>query len=590
MKRLLSVFRWGYVAPRLALVLAVVGLLSFGLAPLLHWLIVSAGQATTGAAVEIGALRTSVVRTSLELDSVQIANPERPMKNAVEADAVRIDLSAAALLRKKFVVQDGSISGLRFNRPRRHSGELPESQAREEEPDDTEEPGEPLDLAWLASLGDDAQQRLLEEFETARLSAELLDIWPPRYQALEQQAQSLAERAKALQRRIRDFAKNAKKQPGDVIEMEAEIRELHEQTQTLRKKIGKLAAKLDADRQRVNEARLRDAEKLRTIVFEEQLDAETISHYLLRRELAAKIESTIDWIVWCRDHIPRRVPETKPTPGKGIDITFPGLRRVPDYWVQRLHLDGEIEINGRPMAFAGTASNFTSDPVLLGQPAIVHLKTTDAAQIEVVARFDRSGLRDVTTLAFDCPRLVQARRELGRQDQLELIVSPGFARVHAELKLEEDQIEGELAFVQEGIRIEPRVGKKLGGLRVAGYLNDSLQQIERIEGTLRISGTPRLPKLKVESSLGGEIVAALENVGRREISHQRERLESQLAKLAEQRTADLVARVEQRQRQLTDKLGLTDETVAALKRELVQHVGLPNQFLGNKLPLGNLLK
>ena len=589
MRRLKAMIRWKYALPRLAVVALVVCFFSFALAPLTHWTVVTLGQSITGAAVEIAELQTSVVHTEISLNDVQLASASQPMKNLLQADSMRFDLSASALLRKKLVIQDGSIRGLRFDTPRTTSGALPETPL-EEEPPEEEVAAEPLDLGWLADLGDNAQDRLLEEFETLRLSEELLETWPARYTQLEDQVDILARRAKKLKNRIRDFAKTKSKQPGDVFEMESEIRQIHEQSQALRGQITELVARLNEDRLRVDAARHRDTKKIREIVFDEKLDAETISQYLLKKEMAQKIRSALDWLAWGREHIPRRVPETKPVPGKGLDIFFRGGRQIPDLLVERLHLDGQLQFDKKQLPFEGVATNFTSEPQLLSQPATLRLHTTDAARIELVAVFDRRGPNDHSSVTLDCPRIAQAQRSLGKQEQLAIVVSHGYARVHGHLELADDALSGTLEFSQQDIEIEPRVGSKLGGARVAGYLAESLRPIHQIEGRLQLSGTLRSPKFRVQSSLGSEIAAALKQVGQHEIAHQRQRLESQLTKLADQQTAKLLAQVESQQQQLVAKLGLADETVAVLKKELVQRVGIPNQFLGKDLPVGKFFK
>ena len=50
--------RWKYVGPRLAVVLVLLMSLHFGLDPLLRWGMISAGQAVTGARVDVAAVST----------------------------------------------------------------------------------------------------------------------------------------------------------------------------------------------------------------------------------------------------------------------------------------------------------------------------------------------------------------------------------------------------------------------------------------------------------------------------------------------------------------------------------------------------
>ena len=93
--------RWKFIITRLCLLLGIILLAWLAANPALHWLAIRAGQATTGAKVEIARLRTLLSTTELQLSSVALANPQSPMQNLLEAEQVVLDVELGQLLRRR---------------------------------------------------------------------------------------------------------------------------------------------------------------------------------------------------------------------------------------------------------------------------------------------------------------------------------------------------------------------------------------------------------------------------------------------------------------------------------------------------------
>src|SRR5690606_8462332 len=117
-------FRWQYIAPRLAIVIAVILAVRYGLDPALRWTIVTTGEASLGAKVDVADLQTSLRGGELTISGVAAANPGNPMRNLVESSSIRLQIDGAQLLRKRVVVHDGRIEGLKFDSERTTSGAL----------------------------------------------------------------------------------------------------------------------------------------------------------------------------------------------------------------------------------------------------------------------------------------------------------------------------------------------------------------------------------------------------------------------------------------------------------------------------------
>ena len=161
-----KIFNWKYLAPRLAILFAVGALLRFGLDPAIHWAIVTSGQSATGAKVELADVSTSILRGEVVLEELKVANPNAPMRNLVESQQSRLHLDINALLHKRVLIHDGSVSGLEFDTDRNTSGQLEEIVAEADQGPSFFDP-------WLESAGQFGDQWLDEINQ--RLSQDLVD-------------------------------------------------------------------------------------------------------------------------------------------------------------------------------------------------------------------------------------------------------------------------------------------------------------------------------------------------------------------------------------------------------------------------------
>ena len=122
--KLPPIFRWQYVVPRLAVIAVVVLAVRFGLDPAIRWAIIFAGESAIGAKVEVADVTTSLRGGEVTITGIAAANPGKPMRNLLESSQVRLHVDGTQLLRKRVVVHDGRIEGLKFDSERTVSGAL----------------------------------------------------------------------------------------------------------------------------------------------------------------------------------------------------------------------------------------------------------------------------------------------------------------------------------------------------------------------------------------------------------------------------------------------------------------------------------
>lgn len=80
------------------------------------------GTKMVGAKVELDSADLSLFPLGLALTRLQVTNPDAPMTNAVEIARIALTMDGLNLLRRKVIVEEMTMGGLKLNTPRTTSG------------------------------------------------------------------------------------------------------------------------------------------------------------------------------------------------------------------------------------------------------------------------------------------------------------------------------------------------------------------------------------------------------------------------------------------------------------------------------------
>ena len=121
----MKIIRWSFLLTTIIIIalIAILNILFFD--KILKKVIISAGQTAVGAKVEIDYLKTSFKNCSVTINGFRAADNNNYFKNLVDIEKIRFDVRFAPLLRKKVVIDEMSLDGLRWQTDRKTSGELP---------------------------------------------------------------------------------------------------------------------------------------------------------------------------------------------------------------------------------------------------------------------------------------------------------------------------------------------------------------------------------------------------------------------------------------------------------------------------------
>lgn len=124
--------------------------------------ITSAMQGIFGAKTDIAKVDFQFFNASLEINGLEQANKDSPMKNLFQIDSIKTSFNLTDLLRGKFYAENLSVEGVAIDTERKKSGELPIKPAKTKEEKQTES----ALSAKKQELSEEASAKLKEMFDS----------------------------------------------------------------------------------------------------------------------------------------------------------------------------------------------------------------------------------------------------------------------------------------------------------------------------------------------------------------------------------------------------------------------------------------
>jgi len=389
MSRALKIFRWRAVGP-LLLFLAILGLL---------WILFAdrIARAETestlsemlGTEVDIASLRIREADAAVDLGGLAIADPRDPRRNLLEAGTITVDLDPIPLTEKKIVIDQLTLSGLRFLTTR----------ATPARPADPNSPAGRLlreTEAWARekfqfprlALGriDTVKSLVLQpeqlgSVKAAKAFAGTVDSTRAAFEqsVAELQVKAVVDSSTALAERlaksdpkklgiagVREAASDVQKAIERVKEARSRLASLE---QTTRTSLGALQRGL-AD---VEAARQKDYDFAKGLLELPSFDAPKIGAALFGAPSTDYFQQALYYAKIVQRYVPPGLqPWNRPGPKRtrlaGTTVEFPRMEEYPRFLLRQARLDFATSGAGQNQ-FEANLAGITSQPALLGQPA-----------------------------------------------------------------------------------------------------------------------------------------------------------------------------------------------------------------------------
>ena len=335
------------------------------------------GTQAVGARVELDSADLSLFPAGLTLVRLQVTDPKEPMTNAVEIAKINMGIDGLNLLRRKVIVEEMALEGVRLGVPRSSSGATMDVSTQEKEPG--------MFSINLPSLEVPDVKNILEQedLETIRLIEALKadlkgekDSWESRLKELPGKAQlaQYKERVKNLKKAGKGGLEGILGGVGEVQTLKQDIEQEIASLKGAKKEFEDKVALLRTRFEQIKTAPQRDIQHLKAKYNLSPQGLANMSQTLLGGQIGSWVRQGATWYERAKPFLEGAQapgggeaagPEAhKPLRGKGVDVHFKEAHPLPDFLIRNTRISVNLDMGN----LAGTVHNITTDQPTLGQP------------------------------------------------------------------------------------------------------------------------------------------------------------------------------------------------------------------------------
>lgn len=509
--------RWSYLLPRLLIMAVVWAFFAFGFDPLLRYSATQTLQSVTGAKVDVTRLETSFFPPTLTVSDVQLADRSKPGQNLVEFDQIKFHMNGDALLRRNYVVETAEMTGVRLGTPRADDGRLP----ADEQSDGPSVPGwvteriESFGDEWLESLTADVKEKLDPDvLESYRLGNELYVKWDGRFHDVNDQIKTASAQLKRLKQQM-----EAARQ-GDTLDQIQNYLQLAQEADVLLRTTGAtvnefrqhVPAEIRADLARLNEAQKNDRQMVAHSLQMLKPDPRRITESLIGESMYLQLHQMLSWLETLQDYQQEIKQPPPPERNRGREFEFPLSDPTPRFLVRKMMLTGELPLSDTPTPFHAEVRDITSDPRLLGQPAVLDVATDGPSPVRLKVVHDATTEVAMTRFATDFTDRSVQELSAGKPGGNQLTARMDNLHWTARVTLSGGSIDGTIQLQSHfgDAQLQTESDKPLL-TSLSTLAENTLGGIQTINGTIRLTGSVKRPDVRFESDLGTQVATSLES-------------------------------------------------------------------------------
>lgn len=503
--------RWGYLIPRIIIIAIVWAFFAFGFDPLLRNSAISGLQSITGAKVDVGDVTTGFFPPRMNTKHVALASASKPGSNLVEFQMASFHLAGQPLMHRNYVVDEATITGIRFQTSRNDNGQL-------DIVEDDESTG-PVVPEWLQdklkNYGDEWLEHFTEQaksqldpnrLETYQVGNQLYVKWDRRFDEVNIAISTTKQRAEILQQQIK-AAKNA--QPVQQIQMYLQIAQnadvLLKDSQvfvtTLKTNV---PAEVREDFAKLDQAQQNDRAMVASTIQSLKPDSRKITESLIGEEMYLQLQHLLSWVDTVRTYQEQLKAPPQPERSGGRYFDFPILNPTPKVLCRKMLMDGELMLGDLPTPFRAVLTDVTSDPKLHGRPAILQVQTSGERPVNVVIRHDATSDIAVTDLSADFVDETEHVLAAGKPDSEQLTASLNNLHWKANVTLIEGQIDGRIEMKSDFGKTQFQTSRPYA-TSLASVAQQTLQSIHTVNAVIDLKGSVLKPDVSMTSDLGTQV-------------------------------------------------------------------------------------
>lgn len=539
------------------------------------------GTAAVGARVDLARADLGVLDGRVTLEGLQVTDPNAPMTNLVELEAVVFDVGILPALERKVVIDTVAARGIRFGTPRATSGAIPKRA------DDGESSSEvidnfkrqvkvpPLNLSTLtqsvnvdaisadslATLRAARHAQAYADTARAKLLADLAAADP---RPAIDSAEALAQRLASANLRSLGLA-GARQAVTDVRRTLRDLNAIDDRLKAFDAETRGNAAGLQDKLAAIPAARAADYAYARSLLRLPTFDVPSVGPQLFSDLIAEQMAGVLYWAHRAEQYLPPGLQRrTQPGPQRvrasGTDVLFPKERVYPTFLMRLAELSLSLGGTGASAGnYDATIVGLTSQPAVFGAPTTFTVSRTEGQQgptdIRIAGQFDHRQAPARDTLSAQLAGITLPVFPLGGLGG-SVVLGTGYSEVT--LARSGDQLRGRWTWRAPRVTwVRDSVRPAAANARMA-FVEDALWRaigrIDSVEIIAEIGGTLRTPTLGVRTNVANAVGSALREQLGDEVRRAEQQVRARVDQLVDAKVAEARAAGDQARAQVTARI------------------------------------
>lgn len=558
-----------------------------------------------GAQVDIHSVRISFFDPSFTVSGIEVTNKENPAQNAISIDKIRFALLWDALLRAKVVVDESSMTGIALLSPRKSPGEVypPPPPEPSKGPGLTDKITDEIKAQAEAQLknnifgdvakiltGGDATEQLKQLRDQLQSEAKIKEIqtslntkkdeWTKRINDLPKpdEVKALVDKVKSIKINTSN-PMEAQKQLESLRKDMARVQEIVTTFQKGQTDIEKDLNGFNASLKQIDEAVRKDMEDLQGKFKLPAIDKDSMTKALLSKVMGDKMLKVVALMNKAKAYMPDRSqkkssekdekPEFVPhARGKGRTYKFPVTVGYPLFWLKKSEISSKATPEGFSGDFSGKILDLTTDPAIIRKPTILELAGSAPKQeINDVAMklvMDYRGEVGVTSMDMKVGSHPFPEQSFAKGEDITF----GINKSAAALKAQASYQGGDVRATIDEVIDQPSFVTDAKAPLLKEALSSAIGRIKKLTMTVTLAGTFSSPKFGLDSNLGTELAAGLEQHLKAKLDEAKAKLKSFVDGRINGERAKLTAEVTKAQSAFQNLLKGKDSEFKNLQAEL----------------------
>ncbi len=594
----------------LLVLVLIVGLLTFLIDD--QWIenqLENIGTSIVGARVEIDRLDFSLLGLAISLDRLQVTNPNDTWKNLFETGRLAFDVDTKPLFKKKFIIDEITISRVRIGTKRQTDGRIPKTDGGSR----GKKPG------WLDKAVNSLKARLAQapvlrlgtlkqkinvdsllaitQIQTPdKINLTRLQI-DSTYNKWQQIVSNFDPKKELLQveNQINQIKSQQIKGLDDLVKTATTVNNLYKTVNALKTDLENKKRRATEDFKNVRQTLTSvdnwlDEDFNRLISKAKLVDfsAGNVARMLFGNAITLPTIGLLRYVALLRQYMPvaQQIMQSgkveKPPRFKGQDILFPVTDRLPKFLIKKIEISGESATNdtARVWYAGGVVQGITSHPSIYGQPMTVDLKVRKPGSnpYQLMGMFDHTGEIPRDRIQIKGFGLNLGELSLTNQPYLPSRLQIKKADLSADFMLNGNDLDFRINFTARPVNFlfEQEAQRNDRIARVLMQIFNSIQELKLSAG---IQGPVESPDLHISSNIDNILSQRLKALAGESVKMARQEIKSRLHALVEPKKKEALNLLKDKQTkiftQLSHRESLINEKLAFLenkKKEIGQAI------------------